>query len=188
MEIILAILLGLVLLAGFIIYLTFNRLTALKSRYDQAMADTDVQLRYRHDLIPNIVQTVHNFAGQEKHLIDSVVAARAMAAQAINMEQRLEAETAIGNSLNRLIAAAETYPELQSSSHFASLRAEISDVENKLAASRRFLNLAASEFNTKISQFPGVIIGPMCGLSQQAFFNLGQDRMFFEDAPVVKPI
>ena len=186
MDFVLYIALGAMAVILFVIYTVYNRLQALQSRCHHAFADIDVQLRQRHDLIPNIVQTVHNFAGQERHLIDSVVQARAQADAAASTAQRLQAETAVGNSLNRLIAAADTYPELQSSQHFSSLRAEISDVENKISASRRFLNLATNEFNTKLSQFPAAFIGPVLGMKRQNFFDLGEDRLFFEDAPVVK--
>ena len=99
---------------------------------------------------------------------------------------QLAAETALGAGLVRLMAVAEAYPQLQASPHFASLRDEIVDVENKLAGARRFLNLAVSEHNAALGQFPGSLLGSMFSIEPRKPFDLGLDRIFLEDAPLVK--
>ncbi len=180
----------LLLITGVLAYLlmSHNRVMALQSRCEQAYADIDVQLRQRHDLIPNIIQTVHNFVGMEKDSINAVLRSRTDALNAMGGPAKFKAEIQLGNNLERLMAAAEHYPELKSQREFAVLRAELSDMENKIAASRRFLNLSANEYNTSIRQFPGSLIAAYRGLNKERFFGLGEDRMFVEDAPVVKAL
>ena len=174
------------LIAGGFCLFSFNRLKALKNRCVQALADVDVQLKQRHDLIPSLVETVRGYVGHEKDVLEAVTSARAEALSAVGMDQNMRAEAALGAHLARLLSIAETNPDLKASQHFESLRSEISDVENKIAASRRFLNLTASEYNTALEQFPGQLFASWSGLRQQKFFDLGDDRVFIEDAPVVK--
>lgn len=166
----------------------YNSVMALQSRCEQASADIDVQIRQRHDLIPNIVQTVHNFVGMEKDSIDAVLRSRTEAMNAMAGPAKFKAEIHLGNNLDKLMSIADGYPELKSQREFAVLRAELSDMENKIAASRRFLNLATNEFNTRIRQFPGSLIAAQSGLNKEKFYGLGQDRVFVQDAPIVPQV
>lgn len=179
----------LLLIAVPILYVltSFNRVMALQSRCEQAAADIDVQIRQRHDLIPNIIQTINNFVDMEKGAIDRVLNARMEALKAATGQAALRAEISLGNNLSELMSIADKFPELRSQREYAAMRAEISDMENKIAASRRFLNLAANEFNTSIRQFPGSLIAAKCNIRRADFYDLGEDRIFVQDAPVVKP-
>lgn len=164
----------------------YNRVIALGQRCDQAFADIDVQLKQRHDLIPSLVETVRGFATHERGTLEAVIQARSAALKAPTPEANLQAEAALGTQLGRLIALAESYPKLKASAHFKHLRMEIADTENKIAASRRFLNMAVTEHNTQIQQWPGSFIAAMCHLKARERFDLGLDRMFLDEAPVVK--
>jgi LemA protein len=164
----------------------YNRLAALARRCEQAMADIDVQLRLRHDLIPSLVETVRSFVAHERGLFETIATARARAMRAADPGERMEAETVLTSGLLRLVALAESNPTSQASSHFAELRSELVDVNNKIAAARRFFNLAVSEYNATLDQFPGNLIGRRFGLTSRRSFDLGIERVFFEDAPAVK--
>ncbi len=179
----------LALIVGAVVYglFNFNRVMALQSRCEQAAADIDVQIRQRHDMIPNIIQTINNFVEMEKGAIDRVLNARLEALKAATGQAQFRAELALGNNLSDLMSVADKFPELRSQKEYAVMRAEISDMENKIAASRRFLNLATNEFNTAIRQFPGSVIAAKCNIRRENFYDLGEDRIFMEDAPVVKP-
>ncbi|MBL8587967.1 MAG: LemA family protein [Methylobacteriaceae bacterium] len=161
--------------------LTYNRLQALDQRCDTAFADIDVQLKHRHNLIPQIVQTVKSFAGQEKGILDGVVAARGKALAARSQEEQLAAEWSLGRQLTQLMSVVESYPQLQSSAHFTELRREISDVENKIAAARRFLNLAVDEYNATLRQFPGNMLARAFGMSRRRGYDLGVERVLIDD-------
>lgn len=178
---------ALLALVGIYFLMSFNRVMALQSRCEQAAADIDVQIRQRHDMIPNIIQTINNFVEMEKGAIDRVLAARLDALKAATVQAQFRAELALGNNLNDLMSVADKFPELRSQKEYAVMRTEISDMENKIAASRRFLNLATNEFNTAIRQFPGSLIAAKCKIKRERFYDLGEDRIFMEDAPVVKP-
>jgi LemA protein len=163
-----------------------NRLAVLAQRCEQAFADVDVQLRARHELIPNLVETVRGFATHERATLDSVMSARKAALAAATPTAQMQAEMALGNNLRQLIAVAESYPDLQGSRHFTELRNEIADAENKIAASRRFMNMATAEYNASLGQFPTNLIARNSGHAKRRFFDLGVERVFVEDAPVVK--
>lgn len=165
---------------------SYNNLVALAQRCDQAAGDIDVQLRHRHDLIPSLVETVRGFASHERGIIDSLMNARAAAMRAATAEEQQEAEAVVSVKLNQALAAVETYPEVRGSQHFSDLRRELSDVENKIAASRRFLNLAVSEYNASLGQFPNNVIARKAGLRDRRFYDLGLDRVFAEEAPAFK--
>ncbi len=183
-----SIIIGLLVFALVLLYFVManNRLVALRQRCDQAFADIDVQMKQRHDLIPNLVETVKGFTAHERGSLESVVQARAAALRAASPAERMKAETRLGRQLGQVLSLAESYPDLKASGHFAALRDEIGDIENKIAAARRFLNLAVAEYNTSLEQFPGNVVGPMFGASTRAGFDLGVERVFLEEAPVVK--
>ena len=176
---------GTVLLAG-IGFQTYNRLMALDQRCDTAFADIDVQLKRRHDLIPGLVETVRGFAGHERGVLTEVTQARASALQATGPDMRLEAEQQLGQSINSVLNVAERYPELHASSHFRELRMELTDAENRIAAARRFYNLAVDEFNATLRQFPGSMIGGARRLDRRKPYDLGIERVLLDEPIAIK--
>ena len=169
------------LLAG-----TYNRLVGLRQRANQAFADIDVQLQQRHDLIPNLVETVKGYATHEKGTLEAVTNARAAASSATTVEGKVQAENALTGALRQLFAVAEAYPDLKANTNFLRLQDELADIENKLAAARRFFNSAVGEFNAAIQQFPAVLIAGPFGFSERTFFDVGADRAAVAAAPEVK--
>jgi LemA protein len=172
---------------GFVVWRAYNRLAALDSRCDRAFADIDVQLKARHNLLPNLLETVRGFANQEKDILSKVTAARANALGARTPEQQMAAEADLSVRLAQMLTVVESYPELQSSAHFQSLRMEIADSENKIAASRRFFNASVDEYNATLGQFPGNFVSTLAGSHQKrAFFDIGVERVLLDEAPVLK--
>ena len=171
---------------AFSVILVYNRLAVLARRCERAMADIDVQVRHRHDLVPSLVETVRGFAGHEKAIIDSVVKARADALRAVGSHDKLEAETMLTSSIVKLLSVVESNPTIQAGSHFSELRGEIIDVNNKIAAARRFFNMAVNEYNGSLDQFPANLVGRRFGLSAKRSYDLGLERVFVEDVPAVK--
>ena len=169
----------------FIVVGGYNRLVALDQRADQSFADIDVQLKQRQDLIPNLVETVKGYATHERGTLDAVTQARAAAAGARNINERVQAENMLTGALGRLFAVAEAYPDLKANTNFQQLQTELSDIENKLAAARRFFNSAVSEFNAARRQFPVVLFAGLVGFgSDKPFFDVGEaDRAAMTAAP-----
>ena len=169
----------------FVVVGGYNKLVALDQRADQSFADIDVQLKQRQDLIPNLVETVKGYATHERGTLDAVTAARAAAAGATSVNDKVQAENMLTASLGRLFAVAEAYPDLKANTNFQQLQLELSDIENKLAAARRFFNNAVSEFNAVRRQFPTVLFAAMVGFgSDKPFFDLGEaDRAAMSAAP-----
>jgi LemA protein len=164
----------------------YNRLVALRQSANNAFADIDVQLKQRQDLIPNLVETVKGYAAHERGTLDEVIAARGAAASASGVEGKVTAENALSGALGRLFAVAEAYPELKANQNFMQLQAQLGDIENKLAAARRFFNNAVSEFNAQAQSFPTVLFAAPLGFSQRDFFDLGEGRAAAQAAPQVK--
>ncbi|MFY9840921.1 MAG: LemA family protein [Xanthobacteraceae bacterium] len=164
----------------------YNGLISMRQRVNQAFADVDVQLRQRHDLIPNLVETVKGYAAHERGTLDDVVKARNAAVAAQGPAQQAAAENQLTGALRQLFALAENYPELKASSNFQQLQAELSDLENKIAASRRFFNSAVQEYNTGIQRFPAALFASSFGFAPKNFFDLGEDRATVGEAPAVK--
>ena len=165
----------------------YNRIVALNQRADQAFADVDVQLKQRHDLIPNLVETVKGYAAHEKSTLDEVITARNAAVAAHGPAAQGQAEGVLGAALGKLFALAEAYPDLKANTNFLELQRELADVENKIAAARRFFNNATQEFNTIIQQIPGNFIAPMGGFKQREFFEIPEaGRAAVEAVPDVK--
>jgi LemA protein len=164
----------------------YNGLVALRQRTNQAFADVDVQLKLRHDLIPNLVETVKGYAAHEAGTLEAVVKARQAAIAAPNVEQKVAAENMLTGALRQLFALSENYPNLKANANFQQLQSDLSDIENKLAASRRFFNNAVQEYNTGIQQFPAAMFASMFGFTQRQFFDVGEDRAQLEQAPSVK--
>lgn len=180
------IVLGVLVVLAFIVFAAYNRLVALSQRVNQAFADIDVQLKLRHDLIPNLVETVKGYAGHERGTLEEVVKARNAALSAQGPAQVAAAENMLTGALGRLIALAEAYPDLKANANFQQLQAELSDIENKIAAARRFFNNAVQEYNTGIQQLPAALFAGALGFTRREFFDLGETRTALEQAPTVK--
>jgi LemA protein len=166
--------------------MVYNGLVSLRQRVNQAFADVDVQLRQRHDLIPNLVEAVKGYAAHERGTLDEVVQARNAAISAQGPAQQAAAENVLSGALRQLFALSESYPDLKASANFQQLQAELADLENKIAASRRFLNNAVQEYNTGIQRFPASLFAASFGFTQQNFYDLGPDRASVGEAPQVK--
>ena len=146
----------------------YNRLVALRQNVNQGVADIDAQLRQRHDLIPNLVNTVKGYATHERETLDEVIEARNRAAQSTNSANEAQLRVA----LDRLLALGEAYPDLKASANFQELQSELAEVEDKLAAARRALNAAVSRYNTGIQSFPAVLIAGGLGFREADFHRL----------------
>jgi LemA protein len=174
---------------GFLIVLAvfiYNGLITLRQRVNQAFADIDVQLKQRHDLIPNLIETVKGYAAHERGTLDAVVQARNAAMSAQTPGQVAAAENQLTGAIRGLLALGEAYPDLKASANFQQLQGELSDLENKIAASRRFFNNAVQEYNTGIQRFPAALFAGMLGFSQRDFFDLGEARGELQQPPQVK--
>ena len=164
----------------------YNGLVAMRQRTNQAFADIDVQLKQRHDLIPNLVETVKGYAAHERGTLEAVIAARNTAVAAPGVEQKVAAENMLTGALGKLFALSEAYPDLKANANFQQLQSDLSDIENKLAASRRFYNNAVQEYNTGIQQFPAALFAGIFGFHERTFFDVGTDRPQLDQAPSVK--
>lgn len=180
------ILLGVLVVIALFVFAAYNRLVALSKRVSQAFADIDVQLKQRHDLIPNLVETVKGYASHERGTLDDVIKARNAAMSAQGPGQVSAAENQLSGALGRLIALSEAYPDLKANTNFQQLQTELSDIENKIAASRRFFNNAVQEYNTGIQQLPAALFAGALGFTHKDFFDLGEQRGQLEQAPSVK--
>jgi LemA protein len=177
------ILLILVVVAGLIVVMVYNRLVALRQTCNQAWGDIDVQLKQRHDVVPNLVETVKGYASHESETLEAVIKARQTAIDASSIKDLAGAENMLSGALRQLFALSENYPDLKANQNFLSLQNELADLENKIAAARRFFNNATGEFNTAAEQFPAVIIANMFGFTQRDFFEVGDAE---RAAPSVK--
>jgi len=180
------IILGVIVVIAIWVISIYNSLVAMRQRVNQSFADIDVQLKQRHDLIPNLVETVKGYASHERGTLEAVVQARNAAMAAPGVEQKVAAENMLTGALRQLFALSEAYPDLKANQNFQQLQAELSDIENKLAAARRFFNNAVQEYNTGIQQFPAALFAAMLGFSQRTFFDVGEERAVVEKAPQVK--
>ncbi len=177
------ILLIIVVAIGFMLVMIYNRLVALRQTCNQAWGDVDVQLKQRHDVIPNLVETVKGYASHETDTLENVIKARQTAMAAPNVKELAGAENMLSGALRQLFALSEAYPDLKANQNFMQLQSELSDLENKIAAARRFFNNAVAEFNTAIEQFPAVLMASMFGFAKRDFFEVGEGE---RAAPQVK--
>jgi LemA protein len=180
------IVLGVLVVLAFWIFTIYNGLVAMRQRVDQSFADIDVQLKQRHDLIPNLVETVKGYAGHERGTLDDVVKARNAALTAQGPAQVAAAEGQLTQALRGLLALSEAYPDLKANANFQQLQSELSDIENKLAAARRFFNNSVQEYNTGIEQLPAALFAGSLGFRRKEFFDLGETRTQVEQVPSVK--
>lgn len=152
----------------------YNRLVSLRQSVRQGVADIDAQLRQRHDLVPNLVNTVKGYAAHESETLEAVIAARNRAASGAPSSGN---EEQLAMALNRLLALSEAYPELKANSNFQQLQGELADIEDKIAAARRALNAAVSRYNTGIESFPAVMFAGALGFRQADFHRLDDSEV-----------
>jgi LemA protein len=177
------IIVGLIVVIALIAVSMYNGLINLKNRVDEAWSDIDVQLKRRHDLIPNLVETVKGYAAHESVTLENVIKARneAMTAQGGGNPEAIEkAENALSSTLKSIFALSENYPDLKANQNFLELQRELTDTEDKIMASRRFYNGNVRDFNTKLQAFPTNMFGKMLGFSVRIFFEATES----EKAPI----
>ena len=165
-----------VVLALWIISL-YNSLVKLRNNRENAFADIDVQLKQRHDLIPQLVATVKGYAAHEKDTLERVINAR---------NEKIKAENALSSALAGLKITLEAYPDLKANQNFLQLQEEIADLENKLSAVRRYFNSATKELNNAVETFPSNLIAGMFGFRKEIMFDLGAQRATLEEAPKIE--
>jgi LemA protein len=179
------VLIGLAFLAVLAIIL-FNRLVALRQTYRNAFSDVDVQLKQRYDLVPNLVETVKGYATHESGVFEKVTEARATAMRGGSLAARSAAEGALSGAVSQLLAVAENYPQLKANENFLKLQSELEDLENKIAAARRFFNNAVAEYNTATGQFPAVLFARSFGFSEAEMFTIdASEKAAVNQAPKV---
>lgn len=164
----------------------YNRLVRLKNGREQAFADVDVQLRQRHDLIPQLVEAVKGYMVHERGTLTEITEARANAMKATTINEKIAAETRLSTALDGLRVQVEAYPDLKASQNFLDLQNEISDVENKIAAARRFFNSATKELNVATELFPSNLIATLFNFKREPMFELGENRATIEEPPQIK--
>lgn len=177
------ILIVLVALIVFWIMGMYNSLVSLRNRREQAFADIDVQLKQRNDLIPQLVETVKGYAAHEQGTLDRVIQARNSVLQAGTITEKIQADNQLSGALQGLKVTVEAYPDLKANQNFLQLQNEISDIENKLAAARRFFNGATKEYNTSVESFPNNIIAKKYGFARETMYDLGAERRQQMDEP-----
>lgn len=177
---------GIIALLAIIIVSMYNTLVKLRNNRENAFADIDVQLKQRHDLVPQLVETVKGYAAHEKETLDRVVSARNGAINAKSIDDKIVAENALSSALAGLKITLEAYPDLKANQNFLQLQGEISDIENKLAAVRRYFNSATRELNNAVQTFPSNLIAGMFGFHKEMMFDLGTERANLEKAPKIK--
>ncbi|MFH1452424.1 MAG: LemA family protein [Armatimonadota bacterium] len=168
------ILLGIIALIIIWVIGAYNGLIVLKNRTNEAESDIDVQLKRRHNLVANLVETVKGYATHEKGVFEEVTKARTMAMQAGSMEDKAKAENFLTGTLKSLFAVSENYPDLKASTNFLELQRELTDIEDMIQASRRFYNANVRDFNTKQEVFPTNIIAGMLGFKKREFFDIDE--------------
>lgn len=167
---------------------SYNGLVRLNERVNEAWSDILVQLKYRADLIPNVVETVKGYAKHEKETFQMVTEARSASMGAKTVKQAAEAEKEMQGALGRIFAIAEAYPELKANENFKTLQVQLQDVEDKIQAARRFYNSGAKELNTKIMTFPTNIVNNIVGhFNKRDYFEVEEaEKAKIEKAPEVK--
>lgn len=176
----------LVIIAAWLISM-YNSLVKLRNNRENAFADIDVQLKQRHDLIPQLVETVKGYATHEKETLERVINARNGAMGAKTIDEKITAENTLSSALAGLKITFEAYPDLKANQNFLQLQEEISDLENKLSSVRRYFNSATKEFNNAVQTFPSNLIAGMFGFRKEMMFDLGeQQRANLEEAPQIK--
>ncbi|MFA4818767.1 MAG: LemA family protein [Patescibacteria group bacterium] len=165
---------GAAILLGWLVA-TFNRLITLKNRSAEGWSDIDVQLKRRHDLIPNLVSTVKGYAAHEAKVFAAVTEARSRAINAQGVADKQQTENMLSDALKSLFAVAEAYPELKANVNFAKLQDELADTENKIQAARRFYNGLVRDLNTALETFPSNLVGQTFNFAKREFFEMDNE-------------
>ena len=171
MSLVVWILLGVVVLVLLYGIITYNRFVTLRNRIENSWAQIDVQLQRRHDLIPNLVETVKGYASHERGTLEAVVQARNMAMAAQGPAEQGKAENMLSGALKSLFAVSEAYPDLKANQNFAHLQEELSGTEGKIAYARQFYNDVVNRYNTLTQTFPSVIIGNLANFDEREYFE-----------------
>jgi len=166
---IILVLLILLVAGGVVIY---NRMVKLRVMTDQAWSDVDVQLKRRHDLIPNLVETVKGYAAHEKSTLEEVVKARNVAVTAVSPEDKAQAENMLTRALRQLFALVENYPDLKANTNFLSLQEELAKIEEAIQQARRYYNAVTRDYNTTISVFPNSLVARQFNFIPKPFFQI----------------
>lgn len=176
----------LAILAVIVIYVIslYNKIIRMKQTRDNAFSDIDVQLKERHNLIPNLVNTVKGYAEHEESILTAVTEARSNAMSGgSNVGDVSKAESVLGAAMMNLMAVAENYPDLKADQNFAKLQDELSHIEQKIAAARRFFNSATKEYNISIQTFPSVVVANMFKFSEEEFFEMDEAEKALAEQP-----
>ncbi len=183
-----AVIIGIVILVILVFWVVsmYNSLVKLRNNRENAFADIDVQLKQRHDLVPQLVDTVKGYAAHEKDTLERVIQARNGALGAKTIDEKIVAENALTSALSGLKITLEAYPDLKANQNFLQLQEEIADLENKLSAVRRYFNSATKELNNAVETFPSNILAGMFGFHKEVMFDLGEQRARLEEAPKIK--
>ena len=174
-----------VILAAWLVSM-YNSLVKMRNNRENAFADIDVQLKQRHDLVPQLVETVKGYAAHEKDTLERVINARNGAIGAKTIDEKIVAENALSSALSGLKITLEAYPDLKANQNFLQLQEEIADLENKLSSVRRYFNSATKEYNNEVETFPSNILAGMFGFRKEVMFDLGEQRAALEEAPKIK--
>ena len=165
----------------------YNNLVKLRNNRENAFADIDVQLKQRYDLVPQLVATVKGYTTHEKELLESITAARSAAVNASSIDDKIKADQQLTSALAGLKISVEAYPDLKANQNFLQLQGELSDIENKLAAVRRYFNSATRELNNAVQTFPNNIMAGIFGFHKEAMYEIeASQRAAVEKAPEIK--
>jgi LemA protein len=178
--------LGIIFLIILMAISLYNRLVKLRNNREQAFADVDVQLKQRHDLIPQLVESVKGYMGHERGVLTEITEARSNAMKATTINDKIAAENRLSTALDGLKVSVEAYPDLKASQNFLDLQNEISDIENKIAAARRFFNSATKELNVATEMFPSNLIATLFNFKREPMFELGDQRAAAEQPPKIQ--
>ena len=163
----------------------YNNLVKLRNNRENAFANIDVQLKQRHDLVPQLVSTVKGYATHEREVLQRVTEARSAAVNATGINEKINAENALSSALAGLKVSLEAYPDLKANQNFMHLQTELSDLENKLAAARRFFNSTTRELNNAVETFPSNIFAKMFKFGKEPMFEVPQEeRAAYDKAPM----
>lgn len=185
MIVLLIVIVAIVLMVFWLIGL-YNSLVSLRNRREQAFADIDVQLRQRSDLIPQLVEVVKGYAGHESKTLQNVIAARNSVLSAGTIDEKIKSDSQLTSALQGLRITVEAYPDLKANQNFLHLQQEIGDIENKLAAARRFFNAATKEYNTSVESFPNNLIASRYNFKRETSYDLGpENRQNMEEPPKI---
>jgi len=184
--IIVVIFLGVIFLVILMAISLYNRLVKLKNNREQAFADVDVQLKQRHDMIPQLVDAVKGYMGHERGVLTEITEARSNAIKATTINDKIVAENRLSTALDGLKVSVEAYPDLKASQNFMDLQNEIADIENKIAAARRFFNSATKELNVATELFPSNLIATLFNFKREPLFELGDQRAAAGEPPKIQ--